>query len=144
MIEDSFSGRGFSDLRPDRNSRPCRSIDVAAGAIGPVNWSGSHIDSPASRSRGPIPTRGGVPLSVETETVKGISPGLTDQQIRRLEPFGSRERVATGTVLFDEGDRGIDFFVVLAGAVEICHYSDAGMKRVVRHGPVLSWETHRR
>ncbi|MGP0069460.1 MAG: FAD-dependent oxidoreductase [Isosphaeraceae bacterium] len=74
-------------------------------------------------------------MSVESETVKGISPGLTDQQIRRLEPFGSRERVATGTVLFDEGDREIDFFVVLAGAVEICHYSDGGMKRVVRHGP---------
>ena len=29
--------------------------------------------------------------------------------------------------LFDEGDRGIDFFVVLKGAVEIAHYADGGM-----------------
>ena len=70
-----------------------------------------------------------------SETLREISPGLTAEQIRRLEPFGTRERVANGTVLFDEGDRGIDFFVVLSGAVEICHYSDSGMKQVVRHGP---------
>ena len=74
-------------------------------------------------------------MSIETETSQEISPGLTAEQIRRLEPFGIRERVAIGTVLFDEGDRDIDFYVVLSGAVEICHYSDGGMKQVVRHGP---------
>ena len=72
-------------------------------------------------------------MSVESETLKTISPALTAEQIRRLEPFGVREFVAKGTVLFDEGDRGIDFFVLISGAVEICHYSEGGMKRVVRH-----------
>src|SRR5262249_44612463 len=67
--------------------------------------------------------------------LKQISPVLTSEQLRRLEVFGSKERVAVGTVLFDEGDRGIDFFVVLAGAIEICHRSDRGMTRVVRPGP---------
>jgi thioredoxin reductase (NADPH) len=74
-------------------------------------------------------------MSVESETLKEISPGLTAEQIGRLVPFGTREQVTNGTVLFDEGDRGIDFFVVLSGAVEICHYSETGMTRVVRHGP---------
>jgi thioredoxin reductase (NADPH) len=74
-------------------------------------------------------------MSVASETLRDLSPGLTDEQIRRLEPFGTREHVASGTVLFDEGDRGIDFFVVISGSVEICHYTDGGMKRVVCHKP---------
>ena len=54
-----------------------------------------------------------------------ISPVLTPEQIARLEPFGTREVVGRGTILFDEGDRSIDFFVVLSGAVEICHEATA-------------------
>ena len=83
-------------------------------------------------------------MSVESEIPKEISPGLTAEQIRRLEHFGTRERVAEGTVLFDEGDRGIDFFVLLDGAMEICHYSEGGMKHVVRHKPGASWAIPRR
>jgi thioredoxin reductase (NADPH) len=74
-------------------------------------------------------------MSVSAETLREILPGLTAEQIRRLEPFGTRERTPKGTVLIDEGDRDIDFFVVLAGSVEICHYADGGMKRVVCHKP---------
>ena len=74
-------------------------------------------------------------MSEDTAFLKQISPVLTTEQVRRLDLFGSKESVATGTILFDEGDRAIDFFVVLTGGVEICHRSDGGMKRVIRTGP---------
>ena len=76
-------------------------------------------------------------MSVDPEVSKGISPALTPEQIARLEPFGTREAVGRGTVIFDEGDHHIDFFVVLSGAVEICHVadSDGGMRHVVTQGP---------
>jgi thioredoxin reductase (NADPH) len=64
-----------------------------------------------------------------------ISPVLTPEQIERLAAFGGPEIVRTGTLLFDEGDHAIDFFVVLSGAVAICQYSDGGMQEVVRTGP---------
>lgn len=44
---------------------------------------------------------------------------LTAEQFGRLDSYGTREAVAAGAVLFDEGDRGIDFFAVLSGRVEI-------------------------
>jgi thioredoxin reductase (NADPH) len=64
-----------------------------------------------------------------------ISPVLTPEQLRRLEPFGTREAVAKGVVLFDQGDHTIDFFVVLSGAVTISQYDDDAMKQLVRPGP---------
>ena len=63
-----------------------------------------------------------------------ISPGLTPGQIRRLEPYATREPVRAGQVLFDEGDTRIDFFVVLSGAVAIRQYAGDGFRPVVRHG----------
>lgn len=69
------------------------------------------------------------------EASRRISPKLTAEQITRLEAFGARQSVGRGTILFDEGDRNIDFFVVLSGAVEICHSSDGGMRHLVTQGP---------
>jgi thioredoxin reductase (NADPH) len=64
-----------------------------------------------------------------------ISPELTPEQVRRLAPLGKKEWLAQGTILFDEGDHGIDFFVILSGAVEICQYAEGGMRSIVRPGP---------
>ena len=64
-----------------------------------------------------------------------ISPVLTPEQMRRVGLFGTREDVAEGTVLFNEGDRSIDFFVVVSGGVEISQYVDGGMKQIVYTGP---------
>jgi thioredoxin reductase (NADPH) len=74
---------------------------------------------------------------MDRERVKSpeISPVLTPEQIRRLERFGAREPVPAGGVLFHEGDRSIDFFVVVAGLVQICQNTDAGMRLVVRTLP---------
>ena len=60
---------------------------------------------------------------------------LTAEQFGRLDSYGTREAVAAGAVLFDEGDRGIDFFAVLSGRVEICQYTADGLRPVVRPGP---------
>jgi thioredoxin reductase (NADPH) len=109
---------------------------MAVWAIGPV-----HCDrSERVGARRPEATflgkkeRLGMSVDTATAVSKEISPVLTPEQVHRLEPSGSREAVAKGTILFDEGDCDIDFFVVLSGAVEICHYSDNGMKHVLRSG----------
>ncbi len=76
-------------------------------------------------------------MSVAPVVPERISPVLTPEQIARLAPFGTREPVDRGTILFDEGDHNVDFFVVLAGMVEICHVgnADGEMRHVVNQGP---------
>jgi thioredoxin reductase (NADPH) len=74
-------------------------------------------------------------MSVDNVLSKEIEPDLTPEQIRRLERFGKKESFAPGDVLIDEGDHAIDFFVILAGAVQILQYVDGGMREVVRAGP---------
>ena len=74
-------------------------------------------------------------MSVDTALLREIEPELTAEQIGRLERFGKKESFAPGDVLFDEGDHAIDFFVILAGAVQILQYVDGGMREVVRPGP---------
>ena len=64
-----------------------------------------------------------------------ISPELTPAHVRRLEPFGKKELVREGALLFDEGDHAIDFFVVLSGSVQICQYAEEGMREILRSGP---------
>ncbi len=74
-------------------------------------------------------------MSVDQASTKAISPSLTTEQIDRLGPFGAREHVARGTILFDAGQHSIDFFVVLSGEVQICQYDDGAMREIVRTGP---------
>ena len=56
-------------------------------------------------------------------------PRLTAEQIERLTPYGTLEDHAPGTMLFDRGERSVDFFLVLEGAVEIFDL-DGGEARV--------------
>jgi thioredoxin reductase (NADPH) len=46
-------------------------------------------------------------------------PRLSGEQVGRLRSFGRTETLPGGTVLFSRGDRTVDFFLVLRGAVEI-------------------------
>lgn len=50
-------------------------------------------------------------------------PVLEDGLIARLRPIGSELRTQAGDVLWTEGDRAYDFFVVLEGAVRIVETS---------------------
>lgn len=46
-------------------------------------------------------------------------PVLKEAQVERMKPFGEMESLSTGEVVFQRGDRTVDFFVVLSGTVEI-------------------------
>jgi len=46
-------------------------------------------------------------------------PQLTEDQLERIRRFGTAEDFSAGAYLFRRGQRGVDFFVVLDGAVEI-------------------------
>jgi len=58
---------------------------------------------------------------------------LTEQQITRLRKHGKIRPTAAGDVLFREGDRGYDFFVILSGRVRVVDHQ-AGMERELAAG----------
>lgn len=62
-------------------------------------------------------------------------PTLTDEQIARIVPFGERQTLPQGTVLFARGERSVDFFVVLQGTIEIYAPTAAGDEVITVHGP---------
>ena len=53
----------------------------------------------------------------ETPDLQGAYPRLSGPQIATLEALGQRRTMASAEVLFAEGDRNCDFYVVLAGLV---------------------------
>ncbi len=62
-------------------------------------------------------------------------PTLTDDQIDRIRPYASEETCADGDTLFARGERAVDFFVVLEGAVEIFDLTKSGEPHVfTTHG----------
>jgi thioredoxin reductase (NADPH) len=67
------------------------------------------------------------PYARTTETF----PRLTDEQVARVASFGVVEDVAAGTVLFEIDDREVDFFLVLAGFIEIYEPGPDGRPQVM-------------
>ncbi len=74
-------------------------------------------------------------MEAEIANKADLRPKLTPEQIARLEPFGAREALPRGAVLFDEGDFDIDFFVILSGQVDIRQYTPEGFRSIVKEGP---------
>jgi thioredoxin reductase (NADPH) len=62
-------------------------------------------------------------------------PILTEAQIEALRSYGSEEEFADGAILFEEGDKVFDFFVVLEGAIDILQHADETPVRITRHMP---------
>jgi thioredoxin reductase (NADPH) len=58
-------------------------------------------------------------------------PRLSEEQAARAAAFGRVEDLPGGTVLFERGDRTVDFFLVLKGAVEIYDPGTDGAEPVV-------------
>jgi thioredoxin reductase (NADPH) len=54
-----------------------------------------------------------------------LFPVLTEAQVGRVGPFGKERRFADGESLWETGDRGISFFVVLEGEIAIHSGADA-------------------
>lgn len=57
-------------------------------------------------------------------------PRLTPEQIARIAAFGNEEPVAAGTLLFERGQRGVDFFLLIEGTLEVFDYDDDGAPKV--------------
>ena len=62
-------------------------------------------------------------------------PVLTDAQINRIRPLGRVRPVQSGEVLFEPGDTGVPFFVLLSGNMEIVQPSLEGERPITAHGP---------
>ncbi|MEM9795641.1 MAG: FAD-dependent oxidoreductase [Pseudomonadota bacterium] len=65
-----------------------------------------------------------------------IFPRLDDDQIKRMLDYGQEEDLQDGTMLFERGQRGVDFFLVIEGHVEIIDREADGSEKVITtHGP---------
>jgi thioredoxin reductase (NADPH) len=62
-------------------------------------------------------------------------PKLTPPQIARIGPLGRRRAIATGEVLFDQGDESVGIHVILSGQLEIVRPGLAREDPIVVHGP---------
>jgi thioredoxin reductase (NADPH) len=58
-------------------------------------------------------------------------PRLTGDQVERVAAFGAVQDLPAGTVLFEIGDHGVDFFLVLDGFVEIYDSGPDGAPHVM-------------
>ena len=57
-------------------------------------------------------------------------PRLSEEMATRLQTYGVEERVAAGTLLFQRGQRSVDFFFVLEGKVEVFERDQDGTPHV--------------
>lgn len=62
---------------------------------------------------------------------KQTFPHLSEEMARRIAEYGTEERLAAGTIVFQRGDRTVDFFFVLEGSIEIFETDDRTAARVV-------------
>jgi len=62
-------------------------------------------------------------------------PSLTKEQIDRIRPMGRCHSVKQGQVLWEPGDTGVPFFVILTGNLEIVQPGLDGERAIVMHGP---------
>ena len=71
------------------------------------------------------------PSSEETADLQGAFPRLSEAQIAALGAQGQRRPIQPGDVLFAEGDRESDFFVILAGKVASVEGKGTPEERVI-------------
>ena len=65
-----------------------------------------------------------------------IFPRLTEEMARRAAGYGTTEDLPSGTSVFERGQRGVDFFLVLSGCIEILDPDARGAPQVITtHGP---------
>lgn len=62
-------------------------------------------------------------------------PKLNEDQVARMQSYGHVEELDKGSVLFTRGERGVDFFLILDGSIEITDSTPNGDEIVVTtHG----------
>ncbi|HTA91296.1 MAG TPA: FAD-dependent oxidoreductase [Polyangiaceae bacterium] len=62
-------------------------------------------------------------------------PTLSDAQVARVARVATTVELPEGSLLFDEGDYGIPFFVVLEGAITVVHPNGSEEEPIIVHGP---------
>lgn len=60
-------------------------------------------------------------------------PVLTQEQIERARLFAQEEFLSKGTVLFERGERSVDFFIILEGNIEIYEHRHDGLNVFTVH-----------
>ncbi|MBD1822930.1 FAD-dependent oxidoreductase [Cyanobacteria bacterium FACHB-DQ100] len=60
-------------------------------------------------------------------------PVLTEEQIERAKLLAQEEFLAKGTILFERGQRSVDFFIVLKGNIEIYEHRQNGVNVFTVH-----------
>ncbi len=62
-----------------------------------------------------------------------IFPKLSNEQLKRIELFAEKQSLPKGTILFERGDRTVDFFVILKGSIEIYEHKQDGTHVITTH-----------
>lgn len=57
-------------------------------------------------------------------------PQLDEEMTGRVAGYGSEENIKAGTLLFERGQRGVDFFLVLSGSIEIFDTDARGVPNI--------------
>ncbi len=57
-------------------------------------------------------------------------PQLNEEMTGRVAGYGGEENIEAGTLLFERGQRGVDFFLVLSGSIEIFDTDARGVPNV--------------
>lgn len=83
--------------------------------------------SPVLQNTGGVPAVDGAdPYQREEQTF----PTLKESHLDRIQSFCEKETLKDGALLFKRGERSVDFFIILSGAVEIFDTDDQGNANV--------------
>ncbi|MFG3203872.1 FAD-dependent oxidoreductase [Streptomyces sp. NPDC048192] len=86
-------------------------------------------------AEGEVPVDGAADWGDPYQRMSEAFPALAEEQVGRASRIGHVEYVRAGTVLFRRGDRGVDFFIVLDGSIEIFQDSLDGVPQLLTvHG----------
>lgn len=72
-----------------------------------------------------------VPSALDARTQ--AFPVLSESQINRVRQVARPRRVATGEILFEPGETGMPFFVLLSGSMEVVQPSLSGEQPIAKH-----------
>lgn len=72
-----------------------------------------------------------VPSALDARTQ--AFPVLSESQINRVRQVATPRRVAAGEILFEPGDTGMPFFVLLSGSMEIVQPGLSGEESIAKH-----------
>src|SRR5579872_6711174 len=59
-------------------------------------------------------------------------PKLDDEMIAAVARFGQEESPSPGALLFERGQRSVDFFLVLRGSIQVFELDVAGLPHLLR------------